>query len=151
MIRFIASVLLLTLLLGMCAGMEAPPFGVPEGYMDKEEHFDKNGFQDYTDYCKYYYDSAEAFESNAFYEPVTDDDIENIRSYFMNFRFWMMGSDRLNEYDFNSFCITSGDYVRIITKEGQPIGDTRYGKFDNYTVYFFDTDTCTLYYIHGNI
>ncbi len=39
----------------------------------------------------------------------------------------------------------------IETKEGKPIGDSFYGKYDNYSVYFFDTDSCVLYYLHSNI
>lgn len=26
-----------------------------EGYTSSDEYWDKEGFQDYTDYCKYYY------------------------------------------------------------------------------------------------
>ena len=29
---------------------------VPSGYIDKTEHFQEEGVQDYTDYCKYIYD-----------------------------------------------------------------------------------------------
>ncbi len=44
-------VFMMTLILSACA------FGqkVPKGYINAEEHFDTEGFQDYTDYCKYYY------------------------------------------------------------------------------------------------
>lgn len=44
-----------------------------------------------------------------------------------------------------------GDYARIATKEGEKIGDSKYQKYDNYSIYFFDTETLTLYYIHNNI
>ena len=54
-------------------------------------------------------------------------------------------------YDFDTSIITEGDYVRIETKEGEEIGDSTYGKYDNYSVYFFDRETLTLYYIHNNI
>ena len=37
------------------------------------------------------------------------------------------------------------------TKEGKEIEDSKYGKFDDYSVYFFDAETLTLYYIHNNI
>ena len=49
------------------------------------------------------------------------------------------------------YSISEGDYVLIETKEGKPIGDSFYGKYDNYSVYFFDTDSCVLYYLHSNI
>lgn len=37
----------------------------------------------------------------------------------------------------------------IVKKED--IGDTKYDKFDDYSVYFYDIDKNTLYYIHSNI
>ena len=58
---------------------------------------------------------------------------------------------QLDEYDFNESIINEGDYVKIKTKEGQPIGNSKYKKYDNYNVYFFDSETKTLYYIHSNI
>ncbi len=60
-------------------------------------------------------------------------------------------TDVANAYDFNPDSISEGDYVLIETKEGKPIGDSFYGKYDNYSVYFFDTDSCVLYYLHSNI
>ena len=54
-----------------------------------------------------------------------------------------------DDFDVNS--ITENDYVRIVTKEGTPIGDSIYGRFDNYSVFLFDSETLTLYYIHNNI
>ena len=63
----------------------------------------------------------------------------------------MESLERLNEYDFDVNSITENDYVRIVTKEGTPIGDSIYGRFDNYSVFLFDSETLTLYYIHNNI
>ena len=62
----------------------------------------------------------------------------------------MKTENRLDEYDFNQTCISAGDYVLIKTKEGEPIGDSYYEKYDNYTLYFFDTESLTLFYIHNN-
>ena len=124
---------------------------IPEGYIGKEEHFDKEGWQDFTDYCKYVYTDATSFETNLQFQTVTDSDTENIVGYFENFQTWMETENRLGEYDFDTGCITPGDYIHIETKEGTLIGSGYYGKFDSYTVYFFDTDSNTLYYIHSNI
>lgn len=63
----------------------------------------------------------------------------------------MEDAGRLDEYDFNEVIINEGDYVKIKTKEGQTIGNSKYKKYDNYHVYFFDSETNTLYYIHSNI
>ncbi|MDO4544073.1 MAG: hypothetical protein Q4C01_05910 [Clostridia bacterium] len=116
---------------------------VPKGYLYSEEHWDPSGFQDYTDYCKYIYASKEEITKNDGYTEVGEADIESIKGYFDNFGDWMKASDRLDEYDFDSGCINAGDYVKIVDKSLQ--------LYDNYTVYFFDTDTLTLYYIHSNI
>lgn len=125
---------------------------VLKGYIGKEEYFDKNGFQDYTDYCKYYYnESNNLFVENDKYSLVKMEDIENIRSYFTDFESWMKEANRDNEYDFNDSCISEGDYIYIKTKEGKSIGDSIYKKFDDYSIYFYDVESATLFYIHTNI
>ena len=115
-----------------------------------EEHFDTEGFQDYTDYCKYYYQDKSAVEKDARYSRVSKADIAAISNYFAHFRS-SAATDVANAYDFNPNSISEGDYVLIETKEGKPIGDSFYGKYDNYSVYFFDSDSCVLYYLHSNI
>ncbi|MEG2290727.1 MAG: hypothetical protein RSA29_14685 [Clostridium sp.] len=125
---------------------------VLKGYIDKDEYFDKDGAQDYTDYGKYYYkESNNIFLKNDIYSLVKEEGIENIRSYFTNFKSWMDAGDRTDEYDFDDSCISEGDYIYIKTKEGKSIGDSKYKKFDNYTIYFYDTESATLFYIHSNI
>ena len=123
------------------------------GYYDKAEHYNPNGFQDYTDYCKYFYNEKydDKFKKNKLYSQVSEEDISNIISYFENFKEWMNLSNRSDEYDFSESSITQGDYVFIKTKEGEKIGDTYYEKFDSYSVYFYDIEKHTLYYIHSNI
>lgn len=122
---------------------------IPKGYNYKEEYYDENGFQDYTDYAKYIYPSQSVIINNDNYKKITKEDIEDIKGYFNDFRNWM--SSRLDEYDFDDSMINEGDYVRIRTKEGEKIGNSQYNKYDNYSIYFFDIETLTLYYIHNNI
>ena len=74
---------------------------IPSGYTGKEEHFDKEGFQDYADYCKYFYKDAAAFENNPDYRKVTERDIAGIKEYFDYFEMCMDGG-RADEYDFES-------------------------------------------------
>ena len=139
-------VFMMALILSACT------FGqkVPKGYINAEEHFDTEGFQDYTDFCKYYYQDKSAVEKDARYSRVSKADIAAIGGYFANFQSWMGAEGRAKEYDFDSNSISEGDYVLIETKEGKPIGDSFYGKYDNYSVYYFDSDSCVLYYIHSN-
>lgn len=128
--------------------------GVLSGYIGKDEHFQKDGFQDYTDYCKYYYKKSNTlFAQSDTYSIVKEEDIPNIRSYFADTGSWMSAEGRSSEYDFDLSSITVGDYFYIDTKEGEPIGSAghTYEKFDSYDVYFYDTESATLFYIHNNI
>lgn len=132
----------LTLVVG-CSTTAFKP--IPSGYVAKDEHFDKDGFQDYTDYCKYYYSSPEPFAGDKRYHAITASEIAEVAGYFENFHNWMEIEDRLDEYDFSPDRINAGDYVLIETKE------ELHSIYDNYTVYFFDVESLILYYIHSNI
>lgn len=124
---------------------------VPEGYIRSEEHWEQDAFQDSIDFCIYYYDTADHVKSASEYWKVTEGDIEKITGYFKVFRQIMQAVNRLDEYSFDPECISAGDYCYIKTKEGEPIGDSAYGKYDDFTVCFFDAEALTLYYIHCNI
>lgn len=126
--------------------------GVIRGYKDKKEYYGE-GFQDYVDYCKYLYDNEfdDKFCNNKLYNKVRKEDIDNIKGYFENFEGWMETEDRLDEYDFKQESISAGDYIYISTKEGEPIGESAYGKYDNYSICFYDIETHILYYIHSNM
>lgn len=145
---FLLCIVILCTLAG-CGRIPDPH--IPYGYLSSEEHWDKEGFQDYTDFCVFRYDSLRSFEAMTDYAEITDADIEKIAGYFSNFRMWMETENRINEYSFDESCISEGDYCFIKTKEGQRIGSSTYGKYDFYSVYFFDTESLTLYYIHTNI
>ena len=110
---------------------------IPSGFVSKEEHFDKNG--------KYRYADSLCFEQDRQYRMLTEAELEEVRGYFGNFKMWMEAERRLEDYDFDENCISEGDFVRIESKYGSG------HEYDFYNVYFFDTDTCTLYYIHQNI
>lgn len=126
--------------------------GIPKGYIEKHEFYDKDGFQDYTDYAKYIYSDNSNFIDSDEYEEVSNNDIGNIKGYFDNFKSWMKAAGRLDEYDFDENIINNGDYVKIKTREGEPIGNGEYKfeKYYDYDVYFFDSENKTLYYIHHN-
>ena len=144
------AVFILFVFLAFCLyGCSIDP-NIPNGYTGKEEHFDKNGFQDYTDYCKYFYKDATAFENNPNYHKVAESDISKIKEYFDHFKQFMEG-DRAGKYDFDTKCMTGGDFVLIESKEGVSDGNIVYGKYDNYNIYYFDTESNILYYFHNNI
>ena len=54
-------------------------------------------------------------------------------------------------YHFSRDDIDESDYLYIYDREGKPIGDGAYSKYDYYNVYFFDSQKTTLYYFHNNI
>lgn len=144
--KILITITLILLLTGCNGTMNAE---IPKGYISKIEHYDTEGIQDHTDYAKYVYDKIIVENDNNY--KLVQDDINNIKSYFNDFKSVMESKERLNEYDFDIDSITENDYVRIITKEGTAIGDSTYGKFDNYSIFLFDGETLTLYYIHNNI
>lgn len=127
-------------------------------YMTKETYFDKDGFREYTDYAKYYFDyvTAEDLDENEYFKKVTEADVHNLNSYYYDFSgYWYGGmeliyDDYKGKFDFKAEQIEEGDYYYVDTIEGEPIGDTYYGKFDCYTVYYFDLENQTLYYFHNN-
>lgn len=113
---------------------------IPHGYIQKQEYFDENGFQDYTDYCKYYYNDTSKVEKNKNFQKLTAEQVQNTQHYFEDFAKFMEAQGRLEEYDFSLSCIDEGDYVYKLK-----------AAYDDYTILFFDTQSCILYYIHNNI
>lgn len=148
----ILLILLVVFLLVGCGQDSAVILSLPE-YTQKV-FYTEGVWQDFTDYGIYTFapfDEAK-LEENLYFEKVTD--VENILSYFENFEGWLTEGEELSEnYNFDKVWVDENDYVFINTEEGRTIGnsDCTYGKFDCYSVYFFDTDTWTLYYIHNNI
>ena len=102
------------------------------------EYWDNSSFQDYTDYYKSKYDDL--IKNNQAYGIVRKEDIDVLKKHFDDFSSWL--KYRAYEYDLDNIYITEGDYF-LIKKD--------IGKYDNYTVYFYDIETHILYYIHSNI
>ena len=114
------------------------------------------GFGDWDSYIEYHFNdkTIEKFKHSKWYDQVTDEDIENIKGYFERFEKIKTqgGYDDVYTFDKDSQ-INAGDYFRIYTLEGKPIGTGhhQYGKYDNYDVYYVDLETETVYFIHMNI
>ena len=116
---------------------------------DASDCYYSDGFQDYTDYCKYYYvkqeNILEEVKNNPYFKPVTPDDITELNSYFDNFEGWLEYVDYKDKYDFQRNIIDTEDYFYIENNE------TEEYKYWNYDVYFLDVQTKTLFFIHNNI
>ena len=121
-------------------GCKSQDIGMIDGYYTCEEYYG-DGFQDYIDYCKYLYkeDADEKFGKSSHYEIVTTENIDEIKKYFANFPYENM--DDSSNYDFKMNMISEGDFYYI--KSGS--------SSDNYSVFLYDINSHTLYYIHNNI
>lgn len=143
---FVAAAMILsscTVLIGI------PDSGIPDGYVSAVEYFDKESFQDYLDYCKYIYADSDAVPGRAGLSTVANQDIVTLAGYFDNFRSWMETCKRLDEYDFDPTCVDNADWFRIKTEP--LVFDDFTDEYADYTIWFFDSQTSTLYYFHLNI
>ena len=117
---------------------------------DTSDCYYSDGFQDYTDYCKYYYakqeNVLEEVKNNPYFKLVTPDDITELNSYFDNFEGWLEYVEYQDKYDFQRNDIDTEDYFYI---ENDEISEKH--KYWDYDVYFFDVQTKTLFFIHNNI
>lgn len=125
---------------------------IPSGYTDCVEHCE-DGFMDYTDYCKYFYtqEADAVFARHEKYQLVKVQDIERITGYFNHCGDLMRGSERGAEFDVDLQCISAGDRVYIDTKEGEERSKNNYyEKYECYSVYLYDVESHTLFYVHNN-
>ena len=84
--KIIFTVLLCDIMLiGLVGCTQAEIVGIPKGYIEQAEYYDKDGFQDYTHYAKYVYPFKEIITDNKEYKNVTNEDIENIKEYLIIF------------------------------------------------------------------
>lgn len=139
--RIAFSVLLFALLcLGGCTAENS---AIPEGYHNKAEYYE-NGFQDFADYCRYEYRPTQIslFAEHAAYHIVENDDFEKVRAYIDFFEQRLDRQNRSDVLDFDTQCITQGDYMCLLASKQQ---DPYY----RFTLYYFDTESSTLFYFHN--
>lgn len=120
------------------------------GKYESKQFFTSGGFQDFTDYAKYCFDSVD-FSDNSYFQIVTESSRENLEAHIDDFEDWIQAisdTDADNEvvvnYDFDRSVISDADYIYIYD-------DPDYPELGNYNVYFFDVETNILYYFHNNI
>lgn len=135
--KYILCTILCMMLLTACSSKSNEILG---GYSNCEEYY-SDGFQDYIDYCKYFYhkDDDIKFEESSYYSAVTKDNIDDIKKYFDAFPYQSM--DDSNKYDFETNNINEGDYYCLKTDSNN----------DNYSIFLYDVSSHILYYIHYNI
>lgn len=110
--------------------------------------------QDSTEYGKYCFGEVTAQQLRFFgyFRPVTEADLETLRLYVQDFEQWVAlcacencDCDLAECYDFSAAFLEAGDYFGLERREprGSFLGD--------YTIYYFDMETQTLYYLRCNI
>lgn len=144
--KFKLFLFIFTLLFSLCGCSYRDPVLASLPDYKNEFFYTDGGFQDYTDYAKYTYESvtAEEFEDSKYFTATTAEDVEEILLHIDNFEEWVEISeaDLKGNYDFDKTIVAEGDYFYIKTKAGE---------FDNYSIYYFDIDAQILYYFHTNI
>ena len=117
------------------------------GQYERCEVYTSGGFQDFTDYGKYYYTSVP--KDNEYLKIVSD--FEIIEMYLDDYEGWIEtvrendpGSDLVTHYDFDRSIIDWEDYIYIESKYVDSM-------LSSYNIYFFDTQSNVLYYFHNNI
>lgn len=125
------------------------------GKYEKREFYTSGGFQDFTDYAKYSYTSANIAE-NKYLKRIRETDLETINIHLDDFEGWLeviKKNDALREvvvnYDFDRTIIDTEDYY-YIDSLGYTENDGHIS-FVRYNIYLFDTQTQVLYYFHNNI
>lgn len=122
------------------------------GEYERDAYFSYGGFQNFTDYGKYFYSSVDIAQSE-YFERVSASDIERINEFIDDFEGWIdLFRDEDPEielvlnYDFERSVIDAEDYYYIYE------GDVEdYPEFGYYDVWIFDSQSNMLYYFHNNI
>ena len=118
-----------------------------KGYSKSEIYGDKYGFGHYLEYYKYYYKTEKDADFDKLYNKVNSENINEIKSYYNDFKERMNAQNRLEEYDFNENIIDENDYFIIYDKNNRNYGK-KYTKFYYYTLYLYDTSSHILYVLH---
>ena len=148
----LAAALFSLVLVVSLAGCSIPKDDVLDslGKYESKQFFTSGGFQDFTDYAKYCFDSVD-FSDNSYFQIVTESSRENLEAHIDDFETWIQlkrESDSKNEvgiyYDFDRSVITDGDYLYIYD-------NPEYPELGCYDVYYFDVESNILYYFHNNI
>ena len=121
-----------------------------------KEFYTSGGFQDYTDFGIYKFKNVD-LSSNKYLAPVTKKDKYELLSYISEFEDCVEAIKRntpenelVVNYDFDESCISEYDYLYIYDKSDyeETYKEHKYAYFN---VYFFDSETQTLYFFHNNI
>lgn len=152
--RVFPVLLLALLFLSSCAFREDKVLNSLGEYTSCE-FYTEGGFQDYTDYGKYTYVSVD-FSQNPYFQKIQPADFEVIDRHLDDFEDWIetfrrSGPDQelVVHYDFDRSMIDCDDYLYIESEEHTWDSGTK--ALIRYDIYFFDTQSNTLFFFHNNI
>ena len=157
MIRKLAAALICLIFLLCIASCAVPKNEVIASLpkYKKKEFFTSGGFQDYTDYAKYYYTSANVAE-NQYLNKIQESDFSIIDTHLDDFEGWIEtignndpSSEVVVNYDFDRGIIDMEDYFCLDSEEHT--WSDGHTSLVRYNIYFFDTQTQVLYFFHNNI
>ena len=153
--RFIPALVFSVLLLLSSCGYPGDAVRFSVGKYTHCEWYSSGGFQDYTDYGKFYYDSAD-LAKKPYFRKIQDSDMPILDAHLDDFENWidLLRGDSdpqelVEHYDFDRSIIDRGDYL-YIESESRTWSDG-HTSLVNYNIHFFDTQTNTLFYFHNNI
>ena len=150
MLRTIALILALMLIFSLSSCFADPVIRALPEYQ-KKERYESDGFQDYTDYAKYYYEgiTAETLEKTGLFQEMTQGDIGKLQVYLNDFEAWVkvVGGEVQANYDFRREMLTPGNFYYLEAEHAQDSVEILY----SYDIYYFDLDAQILYYFHNNI
>ena len=153
-----ATAFLILVLLGLslssCQAV-GDPIILSLGIYHQRDFYSEGGFQDFTDYGKYYFKSANA-DNNAYFTQITSADIPVIHEHLDDFESWIElfrstdpSRNIVQNYDFDRRTIDTEDLIYLNSeKHTWSDGHT---SLVSYNLYFFDSQSLTLYYFHNNI
>ena len=154
-LKKIAIAICIALVCFSSSSIPEDPVKASLGEYENHQYLRSGGFEEYTDYAKYYYTSADVSE-NPYLKRIDEQDLAVIDRHLDDFEMWIdtiKESEPSNEvvlnYDFDRTMIDAEDYIYIDSEERT--WSDGYTTLVNYNIYFFDTQTQTLYFFHSNI
>ena len=152
-VALIVVVLIFGIVLSSCVAPENKVLN-SLGEYKSHEFYTEGVFQDFTDYAKYYYDQVD-FADNEYFYKIGQADIDVLNEHLDDFESWIKtyregdaSCEIVVNYDFDRSLIDCEDYLYIDSEKHTDNGCT---VLVYYHIYFFDTQTNTLYYFHNNI
>lgn len=120
------------------------------GKVKTKEFYSSGGVQDYTDYAKYTFDDAHP-ENSEYFVPLTEEGMRELLRYLDDFEGLIETLREIDpqgepvaHYDFDRSLLSSDDYLYLYIKPDYP-------EYGYYKLYYFDTETQTLFYFHNNV